>query len=422
MAIENHIMKKLTYILTLLAVTLLGACKYDNFESPAIDFSGDLTYGGKPFQFDGYAEGTGLSKIIELYQTGFGKSGVPITASVGADGKFKQQIFAGDYQVTIKNTAYPFTFDNWATRSSGGYDSLKLNIKNDYTLSIPVTPYFEIKDVTWAIVGTNLNVTFNISKIQEGATVSKARVYVNTASIVNSGVRASAEAVVTDITKPVTVQFSLPNYRTKYSNNFRDYAFIRVALETNKSTSYFLWSDVYKVEKLPVEFDDVTATYLKNFKQPFETTTKFNDRRYKVKDWSVDPTVEPTMYDGWGDRLFMGAENWGGANTLLGSVWQTVELPAGKYVFIAKRGWNNGDLGGRTDRAYVVVSKGDKIELDGANLIKKADCGLNENKQALTLDFELTAPTKVSMGYNVNFRGGETNAVSFTAFQILRVD
>ena len=415
-------MKKIAYILTLFVVVIFSSCKYDNYDPPTINFTGQLNYAGKPFQFDGYSEGAGLSKIIELYQTGFGKSGVPITAAVNADGKFTQQVFAGKYEITMKNTPYPFTFDNWATKPSGGYDTLRLNITGNYNLNVPVTPYFDITDVTWAIDGTHLNVTFNIKKIQEGATVTKAHVFVNTASIVNSGVIASAETAVSDISKPVTVSFSIPDYRSKYVNNFRDYAFIRVALETDKSPTYFLWSPTYKVDKLPISFNDVTATYLKNYKQTFEIETWFNDRRGKVKDWSVDPAIEPTMYDGWGDRLFMSAENWGGANLVTGSVWQSVDLPAGKYVFSAKRGWNYGDLGGRTDRAYLVASNGDTLNANGSNLIKKADCGLPANNQSLSVDFELTAPTKVSLGYFINFKGGETNAVSFTSFTILKVD
>src|SRR5690606_5333198 len=111
------------------------------------------------------------------------------------------------------------------------------------------------------------------------------RIYINTTSIVNSGARASAETVVTDISKPVTIQFSLPNYRTKFVNNFKDFAFFRVALETNKSTSYFLWSETYKAEHLPLDFLDVSADYLKNYKQPFAIQTWFNDRRGKVADW-----------------------------------------------------------------------------------------------------------------------------------------
>lgn len=413
-------MKKIIYILGLFISVFCVSCEYDNYDPPQIEFTGKLTYGNKTLQFDG-ADGS-LSKIIELYQTGFGKTGASIPAAVSANGTFRQLIFPGDYQIVMKNTPYPFTFDNWNTRPTGGYDSLKVKISGSYNLDIPVTPYFDISDVTWETVGTNVNVTFRINRIQAGANITKARVYVNTANIVNSSARASAETTVTDISKPVTVQLSIPDYRTKYANNFRDYAFIRVALETDKSPTYFLWSEIYKVEGLPIEFNDVTADYLTNYKQEFEHTPLVDGRRATVIGWSFDPSMERTMYDGWGDRRFMGAENWGGANLLTGSVWQSPTLPAGKYVFAARRGWNSGDLGGRTDRAYLVVSKGETLQRDGANLIGKADCGLPGNSQSMSINFELTEETKVSMGYSINFLGRETNAVSFTSFTILKVD
>jgi hypothetical protein len=89
---------------------------------------------------------------------------------------------------------------------------------------------------------------------------------------------------------------------------------------------------------------------------------------------------------------------------------------------VARRGWNSGDLGGRTDRAYLVVSKGETLQLEGSGLLGKADCGLPANSQSMSINFELNEQTRVSMGYSVNFKARETNAVSFTSFSILKVD
>src|SRR5690606_31018623 len=102
----------------------------------------------------------------------------------------------------------------------------------------------------------------------------------------------------------------------------------------------FLWSPVYKVENVPLEFNDVSEQYLKNYKQPFVISSWINDRRGIVQDWQATDAIRGSMYDGWGDRLFMSAENWGGSTLLTGSVWQSTKLPAGKYILIAKRGWN----------------------------------------------------------------------------------
>ena len=102
-------MKKFRYSLLILVLGLLAAsCKYDNYDAPQVEFSGQLLYNGKPFLFDGRSDGD-LSKIIQLTQYGFGKTGNPITAQVDATGQFKQLLFTGDYHITVRNTPYPFT-------------------------------------------------------------------------------------------------------------------------------------------------------------------------------------------------------------------------------------------------------------------------------------------------------------------------
>jgi len=414
--------RKKASICMLLATFIFSACDYDNYDPPQIFISGQLQYQGEPLQFDGYAEGTGLSKIVELYQDGFGKSGVPITASVNTNGRFQQQIFAGDYKITMKNTPYPFTFDNWGHAAGGAYDTLRTKITSDYALDIPVTPYFIIEDVQTEVSGTNLVAHFRIKRIQEGASLVKAKLFVNTSSIVNSATPVMAEVPVTDISEPITVSASIPDYRNRYTNNFRTYAFLRIALETDKSPSYFLWSPVYKVENVPLEFNDVSEQYLKNYKQPFVISSWINDRRGIVQDWQATDAIRGSMYDGWGDRLFMSAENWGGSTLLTGSVWQSTKLPAGKYILIAKRGWNNGDLGGRSDRAFVVVAQGESLPISGDQVLGRADCGLPQNKTSLSVNFELSSEQTISLGYAVNFPAKETNAVSFVSFNLIRID
>lgn len=409
-------------LLALLLPLLFSACAYDNYDPPQLTLSGQLQHDGQPFQFDGYAEGPGLSKIIELHQTGFGKSGVPVSASVGADGSFRQLLFAGQYLATIRNTPYPFTFDNWGNTPSGAYDTVRMEIKSDYNLIIPVTPYFAIEDVTTEISGTNLVANFRVRRIQEGANLVRAKLFVGTSAIVNSATPASAEVAVSDISEPISVSFSIPNYRTRYTNNFRPYAFIRIALETDKSPSYFLWSPVYKIDNVPLEFNDVSEQYLKNYQQPFEISEWMNDRRGLVKDWQATEAIKGSMFDGWGDRLFMSAENWGGPNTLSGSVWQTITLPAGKYIFMARRGWNHGDLSGKTDRAFIVVATGSSLPMSGDNVIGRADCGLPQHNSSLGVEINLASEQTVSVGYAVNFPAGETNALSFVGFNLLKVD
>ncbi|HEX7755769.1 MAG TPA: DUF3823 domain-containing protein [Niabella sp.] len=419
--------KNLTVYLPALlaAVFLFTSCKYDNYDPPQIAFSGQLLYNGKPFMFDGRGDGD-LSKIIQLSQYGFGKSGNPITAYVNEQGRFNQLLFPGDYHITIKNTPYPFTFPDWPRNAGNQYDTLHVNINRNYNIDINVVPYFEVTDVTSKVFGTDLIITFRINKIKEGATLVKARAFANTAELVNSGVRMSAEQSLTnvDITQPVQIKLSLIDYRNKFVNNFRDYMYFRVALETTVSTAYFLWSDTYEATGLPVQFNDVTATYLKNYQQSFTVGDPLPvdpGRRFVLPDWLYTPGMQNSMFDGWSDRRFMSAENWGGP-ALTGAVWQAPTLPAGKYVLVATRGWNNGDLHGGANRAYVAIATGAALSWNSSTILQKADCSLAGNTTAVTVPFELTAESQVSIGYMVNFPTGETNALSFISWKLIKAD
>lgn len=400
---------------------ILTSCKYDNYDPPKLVFKGGFTYKGSPFLFDG-RDNQDAFKILQLFQYGYGKSGTPITAQIMSDGSFQQLLFPGDYYITLKNTPYPFTFDNWGKSFENLYDTLAAHIINNYTLNIPVTPYFVISDVQTEVSGTDVIVHFKVHKIQEGAKLVSGRLYVNTATLVNSGVAMSVQQSLSDADTDKTIEMkaSIVDYRSKFVNNDRSYMYLRVALETDISNAYFLWSDVIKVDSLPLQFNDVTASYLKNYKQPFSLGTAFDDRRSIVNDWKYSPGMEKVMFDNWDGRKFMSAENWGGP-ALKGSVWQSAELPAGKYILIADRGFNASDLS-KADRAYVSIQKGDGLSWEDQAPVAKTDCKLGQNTQAATLNFELSANTKLSLGYMVNFPTGELNSVSFTSFTILKID
>lgn len=409
-------------VAALIALSFIS-CKYDSYLPPDVEFSGQLLYAGRPFLFDGRPDGD-LSKIVQFTQYGYGKSGNPITAQVKGDGSFKQLLFPGMYHITMRSTPYPFVLEDWPRNAGNLYDTIHMEVKNNYVMNVNVVPYFEVTDVSSKVSGTDLLVSFTIKKIRDGADLVNARIYANTAELVNSGVRMSTVKSLDgiDISKPVEVKLSLIDYRNKFINNFRDYLFFRVALETNISNAYFLWSDTQEATGLPLKFNDVSNQYLKNYQQPFSLgAPQSNDpgRRFLVNDWSYTQGMQFSMYDAWGDRRFMSAENWGGP-ALNGAVWQTTTLPAGKYVLIATRGWNSGDLNGVANRAIVSIASGSTLGWNASNILFKADCYAIDNRTAVTIPFELNASTQVSIGYAVNFLAGELNALSFTSWKLIK--
>ncbi len=47
--------------------------------------------------------------------------------------------------------------------------------------------------------------------------------------------------------------FPVATYQNGYVNNFRDYAFCRVAIELENIPNYYLFTEVKKIEGLPVK-------------------------------------------------------------------------------------------------------------------------------------------------------------------------
>ena len=86
--------------------------------------------------------------------------------------------------------------------------------------------------------------------------IKTARLYLSTGVIVDSGTTCLRSINVTDRTQTTfSVQIPLSFYRDKkyYVNNFRTYAYYRVAIELEGIPDYYLFSEIKKIEGLPVD-------------------------------------------------------------------------------------------------------------------------------------------------------------------------
>lgn len=415
--------------IALLAASCLAGCEYDNYEAPTVPFEGQLLYKDQPFLYDGNSART----MFMFYQKGFGKNDVGTSMHIEAGGSYRQLLFNGqDYWLTLRNVNYPFEVEEFEQKTVG-YDTLYYKMNKPVEQDFHVTPYYEISNVSAELSGINIVARFNVKKVEgtrkAAPKIVKARIYLGTNNYVNS----KSQVVGTVDVDPnfsgngeLSVSVDAIKFRSAYAEHFSDNAYFRVALELENTPDYYLFSDRHEITGIPTEFNDVTAQFLKNYKQPFEVVSYFPDpRRGILADWiASNNDIQYTMYDGWGDRLFMCAENWGGPKDLDGSIYQTFTLPKGSYVFIATRGWNWWDVEneGGADHAYFAVAKGKGIEWKSPNIIASLDCGLPGSRVSMPLNVTVDADTEVSMGYVVHFPAGETNALSFTAFTIYKVD
>ena len=248
-------MKKILFLSLMLFAFIFASCEYDNYDAPSLTVSGNLTYNGKNVLFDGNSART----LLKVLQTGYGKVDAGTGIQVADDGSFTQLLFSGEYWLTPYNNQYPFEFTQFKNLGSGlGYDSIHIDLKDNLKMDIEVIPYYEISDYTATLEGTNMLMKFKYAKV--AGTVSAApaiknvRCYVSTSKIVNSSTTcAVTKAVNASGNGELSISMPVATYHNGYVNNFRDYAFCRIAIELNNIPNYFLFSEVKKMEGLPVK-------------------------------------------------------------------------------------------------------------------------------------------------------------------------
>ena len=238
-----------------LAGASLSSCEYDNYDAPSAEFSGRLvTADGEPFLYDNNRQ------LFVLYQSGFGKDDVGINMVVDNNGSFRQLLFTGNhYELTLINQALPFDMPDFPRMEDNtGYERIAYDITGNVQKDFVVEPYYEISDfqVNLSENERNIEATFNVTKLKEDAPdIASTKIYVSTSSIVDSGISCMRSRNVSDPTSTaMRASIPLAYYRDKqyYINNFRTYAYVRVAVELDGIPNYFLFSDIKKIENLPV--------------------------------------------------------------------------------------------------------------------------------------------------------------------------
>ncbi len=242
-------MKKIIYISFVFITVLFASCEYDNYDAPSLEFKGKLTYNGENFLFDG---NRGLLKV---YQSGFGKQDNGTEIRIDNNGEFKQLLYAGNYRLTPDNRRYPFEFKDFKPQAVG-YDSMHIDLKKNIEINFAVIPYYTLNNFTTTLEGENMVMRFRVSKVsgtdRPAPKIIRARCYVGTSVIVNSWNQCTT-AINVEISEQGEIEIAIPvsEYRSKYVNNFRTYAFCRAAIELENIPDYYLFTEIKKLEGIP---------------------------------------------------------------------------------------------------------------------------------------------------------------------------
>lgn len=240
-----------------MATMSLASCEYDNYEAPSYEFKGQLvTEDGEKFLYDAN------KTLFKFYQSGFGKEDLGINMNVDNSGAFKQLLFEDYYELTLVNQTLPFEMPDFPSKGAGlGYERIPFSIGGNVAQNYVVRPYYKISGLKAELSanGKNIVATFNVQKMtnteKEAPRIKTARLYLGTSTIIDSGTNClrSQNVSASDPTS-ITVQIPLAFYRDKryYVNNFRTYAYYRVSIELDGIPDYFLFSDIQKIEGLPL--------------------------------------------------------------------------------------------------------------------------------------------------------------------------
>lgn len=424
-------MKKIILFTILAGLIFFVSCEKDNYDPPATGLMGQLSYNGKPLPWNGNTETPADAEIIQLYQDGFGKY-APINVRVADDGTFKALLFDGEYKMIMKNQQYPFVFEDWPKKQDGTLDTVIFKLNGSKELDIKVKPYFEINNIQSKAEGTNVVTTFDLKEIVGDAKVKAVYVYLHTTISVNKGTPLNQKLENPDISQPITVKVPVSSYRSRYVNNFRDYGFLRVAVETDKSPEY-LWSEVIRVDGIPIQLNDVTKQYIKNPGPPIARIAGDNrsgDVISTPADWIVNDAIK--IFDGYGGldarwgRNTIGAFKESAGDLINGKIYQTVKLPAGTYDFSVGMAGHKETWNGRDNEGFLVVAKGNTIpDFNTFKTSSLAYIDLNGFKQT-GVTFVLTEETTVSLGFLFNYIGATDDRPGVAFFvpsvQLIKAD
>jgi hypothetical protein len=208
-------MRHFILILAMTAVSFAG-CKKDNYEAPAATLKGKVAYDDQPVGL----RSNGVQ--LELWQPGFELS-TKIPIYLGQDGTFSASVFDGKYKLVLLRGNGP-----WVNNA----DTLDVNVNGTTEITVPVTPYFMIKNASLAQSGNNVTATFSLQQVNNSLPLDAVTVYVGSTTIVdqvNSVASASKKAAeITDITQPITLTVSIPA-----SLVAKGYAYARIGAKTS---------------------------------------------------------------------------------------------------------------------------------------------------------------------------------------------
>lgn len=213
-------MKKIIpFFMMICCLLAVSSCTYDNFEEPKATLKGRAIY-------DGEAVGvrSGSSEFV-LFQGGYALQG-SIPVYVDQDGSYSVSLFSGDYKLVRMGNA------PWERPSN---DTIYITVRGNTVQDIPVTPYFFVRNVSFARNGNKIKAQFTINKVVESANMENVGIYLGT-GILTDEKQKEAELVLGNavpVNQETTAEIEIPSKLINES-----YLYARIGVKSDKSSEY----------------------------------------------------------------------------------------------------------------------------------------------------------------------------------------
>lgn len=223
-------MKILQYILAFSLLLFFTACEKDNYEPPASELQGKVTYNDRPV---GLRSG-GVQ--LELWQPGYAlKTKIPV--HIDQSGVFSAALFDGTYKLTFLSGNGP-----WAMSS----DTILLQVKGNTQVNVPVKPFFMPKDESISVQNGKVTASMLVETIDNSRQLQSVSLYIGTTAIldnINNKQRSElAASAIGSLSAPINLELNLNSQLAS-----RDYVFARLGIRIS-GVNEMIFSQVVKLQ------------------------------------------------------------------------------------------------------------------------------------------------------------------------------
>ena len=206
-------MKKIIpFFIMICCLLAVSSCSYDNFEEPKATLTGRAIYDGEAVGVRSGSSEFALHGSIPVY--------------VAQDGSYSVSLFNRDYKLVRMGNA------PWERPSN---DTIYITVKGNTVQDIPVTPYFSVRNVSFARNGNKVTARFTINKVVADANLENVGIYLGT-GILTDEKQKEAELKLgntVSLNQENTAEIEIPSGLLNES-----YLYARVGVKSDKSSEY----------------------------------------------------------------------------------------------------------------------------------------------------------------------------------------